>query len=286
MVTLYVEPDTAASRQAAAWRTSDPEGAARMDRIAAQPQAIWLGEWLPDVERTVDEVLTAAGRERMCAFVLYAIPHRDGSAYSAGGMPDAVAYLSFAARIARGLKHRRAIVVLEPDALCHVDFLSAAELDERLRMMAAAVDILTAAGAVVYIDAGSSGWLSATVVAERLQRAGVARAAGFALNVSHTETTRNETAYAERLRAILGNTARYIIDTSRNGAGPERGADGNTVWCNPRGARLGADPTLVTRIRGCAGFLWIKRVGESDGECGGGPRAGAFWAAYARELAG
>jgi endoglucanase len=27
--------------------------------------------------------------------------------------------------------------------------------------------------------------------------------------------------------------------------------------------------------------LWIKRPGESDGTCNGGPPAGTFWDAYA-----
>jgi len=32
-------------------------------------------------------------------------------------------------------------------------------------------------------------------------------------------------------------------------------------------------------------YLWIKRPGESDGTCNGGPAAGGWWIAGALELA-
>ncbi len=31
--------------------------------------------------------------------------------------------------------------------------------------------------------------------------------------------------------------------------------------------------------------LWVKRVGESDGSCNGGPSAGQWWPEYAIALA-
>ena len=32
------------------------------------------------------------------------------------------------------------------------------------------------------------------------------------------------------------------------------------------------------------GYLWVKRPGESDGACNGGPGAGQWWQAYALDL--
>jgi len=46
---LYVDPASAARRQADAWRRSRPSDAALMDRIAAQPVAQWLGGWNVDI---------------------------------------------------------------------------------------------------------------------------------------------------------------------------------------------------------------------------------------------
>lgn len=34
-----------------------------------------------------------------------------------------------------------------------------------------------------------------------------------------------------------------------------------------------------------AAYLWIKRPGESDGTCKGGPKAGTWWPEYALGLA-
>lgn len=282
---LYRQPDTEASRQSALWKVTDPAGAKALQRIGSQPQAVWLGEWLPDVEKTVDALVTAAGY-RLCVFVVYAIPQRDGTAHSAGGMPSAVSYWSFISSIVQGLRRRKAIVILEPDALCHVDFLSGSEFAQRVQMLACAARNLAAGNAAVYIDAGDSNWIKPGTVAARLSLAGIEHAVGFATNVSHTETTAAEVAYAEQLRSALGPAARYIIDTSRNGAGPEEGPDGQTMWCNPMKARLGANPTLETGIPGCDGFLWVKRPGESDGPCNGGPPAGTWWREYARTLGG
>ena len=277
-VTLYVEPNTHASAQANAWRTSNPAGAALLDKIALRAQALWLGEWSGDVRSVVDNAVTIAGTQRR-VFVAYYIPQRDGTAWSAGGAPDTTSYWKFIAAIARGLRGRKAIVILEPDAICHTDFMSPEELDKRLRLLAAATDTLMAAGASGYIDAGDSDWIPSAVVAERLLRAGVKNATGFALNVSHTEPTANEIAYADKLRAIVGLQAKYIIDTSRN-------ARKDPEWCNPPTAGLGKPPTLVTSISGCDGFLWVKRPGESDGQCNKNhPDAGKWWLEGALELA-
>ena len=86
-------------------------------------------------------------------------------------------------------------------------------------------------------------------------------------------------------------TARFIIDTSRNGRGPLNGAQyaaapydqpanvtasltsGN--WCNPPGAGLGLRPTANTGVALVDAYLWVKIPGESDGSCdiAGGARA-------------
>jgi endoglucanase len=72
----------------------------------------------------------------------------------------------------------------------------------------------------------------------------------------------------------------FVIDTSRNGNGPL-----DVEWCNPKGRKLGMVPTLETGDPLIDAYLWLKRPGESDGECNGGPRAGVFWDEQAIELA-
>ncbi|HEU4841998.1 MAG TPA: glycoside hydrolase family 6 protein, partial [Ilumatobacteraceae bacterium] len=56
-------------------------------------------------------------------------------------------------------------------------------------------------------------------------------------------------------------------------------------WCNPPGRGLGVVPTTSTGDALVDAFLWIKRPGESDGPCQGGPPAGTWWRDYAVQLA-
>src|SRR4051812_42881416 len=43
-------PASTARRTADQWRTSRPEDAAAMDKIAGQPSAAWMGNWFPQIE--------------------------------------------------------------------------------------------------------------------------------------------------------------------------------------------------------------------------------------------
>ena len=279
--TLYVDPYTDAADESALWASVGyTEGVRLMDSIASQPSTLWLGDWTWDVEATVNDTLDVASG-KLVTFVVYNIPNRDCGNWSSGGVTDATEYAAFVAAVARGLAGRTALIVLEPDALALTDCLSATQESERFSMMAAAVATLTTNGGRMYLDAGDSNWIPAADMASRLVSANVAGAAGFALNVSHTEYTRNEIAYANELRAIVGTSAHYIVDTSRNGLGPTS----DNQWCNPLGRALGSNPTVSTTDPGLDALLWVKPPGESDGECNAGPAAGDWWADYGRDLA-
>ena len=101
-----------------------------------------------------------------------------------------------------------------------------------------------------------------------LQRAGIAEADGFSLNVSNFQTTAVSTEFGKKLSEKIGNKP-FVIDTSRNGNGS------NGQWCNPSGRRIG---TPTQKGGGAEMLLWIKTPGESDGNCGvgTGSTAGQF----------
>lgn len=58
----------------------------------------------------------------------------------------------------------------------------------------------------------------------------------FSLNVSNFYTTDEEIGYGEAISGLT-NGSHYVIDTSRNGAGPAPDAPLN--WCNPQRPRPG-----------------------------------------------
>jgi len=174
--------------------------------------------------------------------------------------------------------------VLEPDALgllTKANCLSEAEQAERLALIKDAVRVLRQnPKAVVYIDSGHAHWDPAEVFAGRLRKAGIEDANGFALNTSNYVTTEENIAFGKKL-SKLTDGAHFVIDTSRNGVG----ATPDNQWCNPPGRKIGKPPTTSTDDPLIDGFLWLKRPGESDGECNGGPKAGVFWIEKALDMA-
>jgi len=280
-LTFFVDAASNARQTANAWRSSRPGDAAEMDKIAAQPQAKWFGGWNSNVQSDVDRaVATAASANAVAVLVAYNIPQRDCGSFSAGGSSSADAYRSWISAFARGIGTRRALVVLEPDALAGMDCLNPTDQSTRTGLLAYAVQLLKDAGATVYLDAGHSRWHPPATMASRLAAAGIASAAGFSLNVSNFHVTSEQIAYGNSLSALVGGK-HYVIDTSRNGSG----SAGDSQWCNPSGRALGERPTANTGIALADAFLWVKTPGESDGACNGHPTSGTWMPEYALGLA-
>lgn len=281
-VSFFVDPDSHASRQVQAWKGERPADARTLEKIARQPQADWFGDWNSDVETEVERRVSRVRKAgAMPVVVAYNIPSRDCGSHSAGGAEGAEGYRRWVRDLSDGLGRGPAVVILEPDAVAAADCLGEADRAQRFAMLRDAVRILKErSGTVVYIDAGHPDWHAPGEMAARLREAGVAEADGFSLNVSNTIATGRNVAYGSSLSALLGD-AHFVVDTSRNGLGAP--ADGE--WCNPAGRALGPSPTFDTGHGLVDAYLWIKRPGESDGQCNGGPRAGAWWPEYALGLA-
>ena len=279
---LYVDPTSqAASAAAAARRDGRRSTAKKLDVIATAPQARWFGTWNPT--RTVKAevrayVKAAQKKKRVPQLVLYAIPDRDCGGWSSGGF-SATEYRAWIRQVAAGLKGSQAVVVLEPDALGHTCGGS-----QRTALLKDATSRLAKAGAWVYLDGGHSRWNSPATAAKRLKAAGVSKARGFAVNVSNFNSTKAEVAYGKKVAAQLAKRGvssthrRFVVDTSRTGRATAKGQ-----WCNPGGQGLGLRPRWVSK-GGVDAYLWVKRPGESDGACGGGPAAGEWFESYALGL--
>ncbi|MGB3284532.1 MULTISPECIES: glycoside hydrolase family 6 protein [Mycobacteriaceae] len=279
---FYVDPISKAMHAS----NAQPDSA-ELARVANTPQAYWLDQafGVGSVGSTVARHTgAAAAAGAMPVLVLYAIPHRDCGSYAAGGFSSGASYRAWIDGIADGIGGSPAAIVLEPDALAMADCLSGDQRQERFDLISYAVDTLGRNPATaVYVDAGHSRWVNAGEMANRLNQAGVARARGFALNSTNYFTTEEQIGYGEEISGMTGGK-HYVIDTSRNGAGP---AEGDPYgWCNPSGRALGTPPTTDTAGAHADAYLWVKRVGESDGSCGAGePAAGHFVSEYAINLA-
>jgi endoglucanase len=276
----WVNPNSQAATVAKTLASRSKEQAVIIERIAAQPSAVWLGEWSGAVKNFVSGVMqSTAGK--MPVFVLYNLPYRDCGNYSKGGLNDPESYRKWVRDIQSGAGTAQVAYILEPDALGLLDkCLNETQKAERLSLLRDAVMVLRKnANAAVYLDAGHAHWVPAPTMAERLAHAGIEYAHGFALNTSNYGTTEANTSYGEEV-SKLTNGAHFVIDTSRNGNGPTATFE----WCNPKGRHVGHVPTVNTGHPLVDAWLWIKPPGESDGECNGGPKAGEFWIEQALEL--
>jgi endoglucanase len=285
---FLVDPQTPAATQAKAYLAAgDREDAALMRQIAGRPTAAWLGGTAPEARRRAAALArrwTQVGAAPI--IVLYAIPHRDCGGASSGGAATAGRYRAWVDAVASGIGPRRAVVIVEPDATAHIasKCLPAAAVTQREALLAYAIaDLKRRTRAAVYLDAGNAGWIAPREMEPVLQRAGIRRADGFAVNVGNFYTTAQSRQYGHMLSRMLRGK-HFVIDTSRNGNGPYTGPL-TPQWCNPPGRALGAAPTTRTGDRSVDALLWIKYPGASDGSCRPGePPAGAWWPEYALGL--
>lgn len=279
---FYVNPLSSARITADAWRTTRPADATQMDKIATQSFASWLGNWNANIQADANSQTTAiTSTGALPVFVAYNIPQRDCGALSGGGGASADAYMVWIADLANGIGSRKAVVILEPDALANMGCLSPADQQARLDLLKYAVTTLRAKGQIfVYLDAGHPGWQSVSTMADRLIKAGVDIANGFSLNVSNFLYTSSNVSYGESISSLVSGK-HFIIDTGRNGLGPTA----DNQWCNPAGRALGVRPTTITNNALVDAFLWVKVPGESDGACNGAPSSGTWMSEYALGLA-
>lgn len=289
---LFVDPNSLAMLRANAIRNVEPQKAALLDRIAQQPQGLWMGEWNSDIFRAVEHFVgRAVAANSVPVIIAYNVPHRDaaasgeGEGHSAGGLDSKEAYQRWIRDVHAGIGDNPAVVILEPDALPGLRALPTEWQEERLFLLQDAIKVLRQNPQVaVYIDAGHAAWVPAEEMAEMLKLAGVEHASGFSLNTSNYRTTEECLEYGTLLSEMTGGK-HFVVDTSRNGAGPYLEAKNETEkWCNPPGRKIGQAPTTNTGSPLCDGYLWLKRPGESDGECNGGPKAGVWWDEMAMQM--
>lgn len=288
-IKFWVDPDSEAMRDALSLARSDDSAARQLRYISSTPMAVWYTEWKEDMAAVVRQHASAAEKQgATLVMVPYLIPSRDCGQHSQGGVESA-RYRTWIDQVATGIGETKAMIVLEPDALPMIDdlrdgrpCLDAQQKEERLSLMRYAVTTLKRnTNTRVYLDGGHSAWKSVDFMVDILGRAGIEMADGFALNVSSYQTNEASVQYGKAIsQRLMGKP--FVIDTSRNGRGP---AEGNE-WCNPAGRALGRAPTANTGTPGVDAYLWVKRPGESDGTCNGGPAAGQWWRERALELAG
>jgi len=298
-VAFYLDPGGNGPRQVQALTDEGQVDQAKaLTPIAEQPTAVWFGGETDPYAKAAALTEAAAKARQVPIIVAYNVTERDCGLYSSGGAASIDAYLTWLGSMAAGIGDRPAVVVVEPDAIAHAleGCEGLASPEERYRLLTEAIKILKRQPATrVYLDAGNASWIEdIDALAGALDASGIAQADGFSLNVSNFETNEVTAAYGLELSRRIesqGTPGRapkgFLIDTSRNGAGPADLTDDgdHSNWCNPPGRRLGVAPTTDTGLERVDAFVWIKQPGDSDGTCRpGAPPAGEWFPEYASEL--
>lgn len=262
--------------------------------LADKPTCTWLGDWTTQPRQKANDLAEhASSNNALYQVVIYNIPNRDLGGFSAGTSSH-THYIAWLRAIAAGLGHAEGIIVFEPDALPHCAELHQSAKERRLAIIRESLQLLRNAcpNAYIYLDLGHPSWLPAHIATHLYLRAGAVYTNGISLNVANSHTTEQCFRYGLQITSAVSDRHGFVIDTSRNGAGPPPpGVTGPDRWANVPTNRLGSVPTFripnanypVERLHG---LLWVKVPGESDGHYNGAPAAGRFWPAAAMALIG
>jgi endoglucanase len=172
-------------------------------REVTTPQAVWFTGGTPaEVRKQVRETLFRASLQRAVpTLVLYNVPGRDCSQFSAGGAGSDEAYRAWIDGVTSALpRNQQVIVIVEPDGLANLpsDCPGAYPGQDIPTITAGRIADVKYAGqrvlaadprAMVYLDAGHSAWHSVGDIAQRLDQAGVRDVRGFSINVSNYQPT-------------------------------------------------------------------------------------------------
>jgi endoglucanase len=199
-------------------------------------------------------------------FMLYGIVNRDLGYYSKGGCKDIAEYKFYINQFVRGIKDKKAIVIIESDAFPHAFKLKGNKLRDRINCLKYAIEQLENTNCISYLDVGHPEWLEIGRLMKYIQLLPIKKMRGFSINVSNFISTEKCTNYAEELYKYTEQPS--IIDVSKNRQQVSR-------WNNPIEQRLGEPPKMI-KTKEVDMHLWIKIPGESDGKCFGFPRAGLW----------
>lgn len=276
-----------------------PELSSAIDLVRQQAIATWYTdrESAESCANKVKDLVATCDADTRVTLVVYGLPNKDCEAgYSASGInKNANDYKKWVQQLADGVGTRKALYVLEPDAVGLLAAGGCGVANGYADNVKAALEILaTNPNADIYMDVGYWALMSdaeAAAIAKTVKElAAGGRLKGIALNTSNYRSNEQISVLCATFQKAYGdNSLHCIADTSRN----YNTAPPSAEWCNAKFGGVGHPPTADTGIENLDYYIWIKPAGESDGACDGadhtndamvGPAAGAFFKDHFVEL--
>ncbi len=274
----WVNPDGNAAQQVATYEKAGKKADAELIRkIAEQP----TGEWLtPENRRAGGAWLHRGRREGGPGRAARPLQHpapRLRPVLAAAAPRTATRTGLSSTRSPRASSDRPATVILEPDAVLHmVDGCTAEEFhEERYDLLKGAIEHAQ----VPEEHEGLPGRGQRRLGQARRRSSSPCGGRASTRPTASRSTCRTSTPPRTPSPTARSSPRRWA--TSRSSSTPAATATGRTPratprkhWCNPPGRALGEAPTTKTADALVDAYLWVKRPGESDGECKGGPEGG------------
>ncbi|MEA2426289.1 MAG: endoglucanase, partial [Thermoleophilaceae bacterium] len=252
------------------------------DKLLAQPRFRWFGAWIPTHDaggkrgaRATAEnyIAQVTGGDPAVAVGIGIFRLQPFEHEACNRLPTAAEiadYKSWIGEFAAGIGNARVALLLQPDmpfTLClpHHSPVDLQLIDWTVRRFSAL------AHTTVYIDAGAADWQTPAAMASMLKRAGVARARGFALNLTHYDSTGRQVVYGKKIVKELARrgvpNSHFVVNTAQNGRPFTTQAHNRefklAFVCRTRSSRacvtLGRPPTTNTGIAQVDGYLWLGR---------------------------
>jgi endoglucanase len=251
-------------------------------KLLAVPRFRWFGDWVPTfqqgnkwgVRKTVTRYVDAVQRGNPDVAVGIGIfrlaPFEREACRRLPSASEQADYKRWIEEFADAIGDTRVIMVLQPDMPFTLCLPRRSRIDLNL-ISWTAKRFNALPRTTVYIDAGASDWLRAPQAASMLKAAGVGSVRGFALNLTHYDSTARSVAYGKEVVRLLARkgvkNVHFTVSTAMNGrpfkAYEHRRTFKLGIECRSLRDRncvtLGQKPTTHTSTRLCDGYVWYGR---------------------------
>lgn len=251
-------------------------------KLLAVPRFRWFGAWVPTFDQGTKwgarktatkyiEAVQQGDRSVAVGIGVFRLQPFERAACSRLPTQSEIAdYKRWIQEFAAGIGDSRVILLLQPDMPFTICLPRNSRIDLKL-ISWTAQQFNALPHTTVYIDAGASDWLRPTQAASMLKRAGVGHVRGFALNLTHYDSTPRSVAYGRQIVRWLSSHGvkgvHFTVSTAMNGRPFISYKHKRTfklgTECKSRSDRvcvtLGQQPTTQTATPLCDGYLWFGR---------------------------
>lgn len=254
---------------------------AEFAKLLAQPRFRWFGAWIPTLDQggkrgarataqSYIQQVTGGDPDVGVGIGIFRLqPFEHEACTRLPTSAEIADYKAWIGEFAAGIGSARVALLLQPDMPFTLCLPHHSQVD--LQLIAWTVARFSALPhTTVYIDAGAADWKKPSEIASMLARSGVKAARGFALNLTHYDSTPRQVSYGKKIVALLarrGIRTHFVVNTAQNGRPFTTQAHMHefkvAAVCASRSSRacvtLGRPPTTHTGVAAVDGYLWLGR---------------------------